>query len=97
MADEQSGSGDPEGLPESPRAGGGRGRAPTVGVAGFVLAVTGLFLPPIGVVGLVLAALGLAEAKRSNLPSRLCLAGVIIGAIACIEVLSLLVEWVLTP
>jgi hypothetical protein len=95
MTDDESGSTSPAG--PAPRPNSDPGRAPTIGVAGFVLAITGLFLPPFGLVGLVLAALGLAEAKRSNLPSRLCLVGVILGTIACIEGLSLIVVWVLTP
>jgi hypothetical protein len=66
-------------------------------VAGFVLAVLGLLLPFLGVIGLVLAAVGLAEAKRSNLPSRLCWAGVILGAIASVGWLALFVVWVATP
>ena len=59
--------------------------------------MVGIFLPPLGVVGLVLAVVGYARAKRSNLPSRLCLAGVILGTIACLELLALVVRFVLTP
>ncbi|HMK91727.1 MAG TPA: DUF4190 domain-containing protein [Thermoleophilia bacterium] len=81
----------------TPAASGARRRAPSIGVAGFILALVGLVLPPLGVVGLVLAVLGLAEARRSNLPTRLCLAGVVLGLLACLVGLSLIVQWVLTP
>lgn len=93
----RGGTSTPAGPVPARHALGGQARAPNIGVAGFVLAVVGIFLPPLGVVGLVLAVLGYAQAKRSNLPSRLCLAGVILGTIACFELLALTVQFVLTP
>ena len=81
----------------TPSTDGDRRRAPTIGVVGFVLTLPGLVEPPLGIVGLVLSVLGLAEARRSSLPTRLCLAGVILGVLACVVALSLVVEWVLTP
>jgi hypothetical protein len=81
-------------LPAPPLSG-ARGRAPAIGIAGFVLSIIGLALPPLGVAGLVLAHLGLREARRFSLPRRLCLAGVIIGILACVVWLAMLIEYLL--
>ena len=53
--------------------------APGIGVAGFVLSLLGISLP-----GLVLSWVGYAKAKREGLPSGLCLAGIIIGAVGLV-------------
>ena len=82
--------------PVQPAGDGERRYAPTVGVVGFVLSIIGLIVPGLGVPGLILALLGLREARRSGLPRRLCLAGVIIGVLACVVALAMLIEWVLT-
>ena len=74
-----------------------RARAPSIGVAGFVLAIVGLFLPLVAIAGLVLATLGAAKAKAEGLPSRLCWAGVVIGSLACMGWFALFIQWVATP
>ena len=84
-----------QGISAPPTPGYEHARAPRIGIVGFWLALFGVVLPPLGVVGLVFAAMGLSKAKRTNLPTRLCLAGVILGAIGCVVVLALVVQWVL--
>ena len=53
--------------------------APGIGVAGFVLSLLGISLP-----GLILSWVGYAKAKREGLPSGLCIAGIIIGAVGLV-------------
>ncbi len=56
--------------------------SPGIGVAGFVLALVGLFVPVVGGVGFIFSIVGYRQAKREGLSTGLSLAGIIIGAIA---------------
>ena len=67
---------------------------PGIGIAGFVCALFGVFVPFAGIVGLILSVVGYTQAKRESRPYGLALAGLIIGIIGTILtifVLSLLV------
>ena len=58
--------------------------SPGLGIAGFVLAIAGLFVPFVGPVGLVLSIVGYRQAKREGLRTGLSLAGVVVGCVGAI-------------
>jgi hypothetical protein len=59
-------------------------------VAGFVLALLGLFVPFLGILGLIFAAVGWGEANRRGAPKGLAIAGVVMGIIAIVTGLIVL-------
>lgn len=65
--------------PATPQSG---ATAPGIGVAGFILAVLGVFTSGVTcLVGLPLSVVGYVQARREGRPSGLCLAGIIISAV----------------
>jgi len=60
------------------------GGQPGVVIAGFVLAIIGLFVPVLGPIGLILSAVGYKQAKQIGASAALAVTGIILGAISMV-------------